>query len=151
MCTKAEGTGSEDLSAPAKPRWLLSGLFSLKLPPDGSSTWKNKKAFSSLLISYCNSLLKSFPVTTCFQTSCSAYTFKKCGWVGDRITSLLLHPHTRKRCLEKPQDGLRIPRLWEAILSLHFPFLNNFEKSRMGRGGQQEVGCKAGFQKYKGD
>lgn len=44
-------------------------------------------------------LLKSFPVTTCFQRSCSAYTLKNVVVGEGDHKPLLLHPHTRK-CLE---------------------------------------------------
>lgn len=126
-CTKDEGSGEVlrlgALGTPADPfsaarsRLLLSRLFSLKLPPDYGSTWKNKDFFPRYSFPTVTELLKSFPVRTCFQSSRFAYTLKKKNAVGEGEVGVgqirnPLTPSTYKEMLfRKPQDGPWNPRL----------------------------------------
>ena len=91
----------------SKPRLLLSGLFPLKLSlRTVAQLGITKRLFHVTHFLLSKGFLNAFPVTTCFQTSCSAHALKNVvmgvGGAGREagITSLLLHPHTRKCCLD---------------------------------------------------
>lgn len=92
MCTKAEVTGSGDFrswAGPAESRLQLNHAgccqgCSCKFPLlTVARLGKTKRPFPRYSFPTVTELLKSFPVTTCFQTSCFAYT--SIMWPGGRV------------------------------------------------------------------
>lgn len=123
MCTKAEVTGSQDFSflataADTSPTFAaVRTIFIKTLPPDCGSTWKNKKTFPRYSFPIVAEPLKSFPVTTGSQTSCSLLTLFKNMWVGGGVWDHRppsLRPHTRECCWGR---WPRAPTVCKAILS----------------------------------
>ena len=120
MCTKAEVTGSWDFSCLAAPADIslqqttfaaVRTVFIKTLPRDCGSTWKNKKTFPRYSFPIVTELLNTFPVTTCFQTSCSAHTLKNVVWEGGVQGSQACFTSStyKDKLFGKPQDGLCIP------------------------------------------
>ena len=105
----------------SKPRLLLSGLFPLKLSLRiVAQLGITERLFHVTHFLLSKGFLNAFPVTTCFQTSCSAHALKNVvmggggSWAGSGDHKPLT-PATYKEMLSRqPQDGLWIPQPWKA-------------------------------------
>lgn len=115
-------------------------VFIKTLPPDCGSAWKNKKTFPRYSFPIVTELLKSFPVTACFQRSCSAYTLKNVVVGEGDHKPLLLHPHTRK-CLESHKMA------YGSHSSKNQSFLIRNWGWGVAREGQRHSGCEVGLLK----